>query len=83
MFSLRQLAVGSSGVSPYEDYVACPLRMYDMETLTISQIFMPTRNKSYQRGAGILALTFIDENTIVAGGYDTFTRIYDTRIQNW
>ncbi len=35
------------------------------------------------RGAGILALNFIDETTLLAAGYDTFIRIFDLRANRW
>lgn len=37
----------------------------------------------YKKGAGILALSYIDENTVMSAGYDTFIRIFDTRSNIW
>lgn len=40
---------------------------------------MPSTDNMFKRGAGILALSYIDENTLLAAGYDTFMRIFDLR----
>ena len=44
---------------------------------------MPSNDKPFKRGAGILAISFIDENTLLGAGYDTFIRVFDLRSQNW
>jgi hypothetical protein len=61
----------------------CPLRIYDSETFDCCQILMPSNQNLYMRGAGILALNFIDERTLLAAGYDTFIRIFDLRTGQW
>lgn len=44
---------------------------------------MPSNSEPFRRGAGILALSYIDENTLMAAGYDTFIRIFDLRTNMW
>ena len=47
------------------------------------QNLQPRNTKGYKKGAGILALSYIDENTIMSSGYDTFIRIFDIRSNKW
>ncbi len=47
------------------------------------QLLRPSPNKAYKYGAGILALSYIDDSTLMAAGYDTFIRIFDLRSNKW
>ena len=75
------MAVGSAGVKPHGRYVSCPLRIFDFERLKEINALQPSGPKetAYKVGAGILALNYIDDNTLIASGYDTFIRVFDLR----
>ncbi len=77
------IAIGTAGVVRHLNYLSCPLRLYNVETFKETNILMPSNEKPFKPGAGILALNFIDDNTVLAAGYDTFIRIFDLRSQNW
>ena len=47
------------------------------------QLLKISDERRFQLGAGILALSYIDENTIMSSGYDTFIRIFDIRSNKW
>ena len=47
------------------------------------QLLLPAIGGSYKIGAGILALSYIDENTVMSAGYDTFIRVFDLRSKRW
>lgn len=44
--------------------------------------YLPTPGK-IRIGAGVLALSYIDEKTVMSAGYDTFIRIFDLRSNQW
>ncbi len=48
-----------------------------------SQVLLPNLNGVYKIGAGVLALSFIDESTVMSAGYDTFIRVFDLRSNKW
>lgn len=82
--SLCYLAVGTAAVKPdfYENKIA-PLHIYDFENLKEVYRLLPKNRREYKRGAGILALSYIDENTLMSSGYDTYIRIFDLRSNKW
>ena len=82
-FLNRNLAIGTAGVVPHLNYSSSPLRLYNVETFKEIQVLMPSNEKLFKRGAGILALSYIDEKTLLAAGYDTFIRVFDLRTQTW
>jgi WD40 repeat protein len=73
----NNLAIGTAGIQ------SLPVRVYDLERFKEINSLKPFNNKPYKRGAGVLALSYIDENTLMAAGYDTFIRIFDLRSNNW
>ena len=64
------MCVGTAGTRG-----TCPLRLYDLATgghvLDMGQ--------QLKNGAGILDLAWLSNSTFLACGYDTFTRLWDTR----
>ncbi len=77
------MAIGTAAIKPYDANTTCPMRIYDFESLEEIQILKPSNRNEYKKGAGILALAYIDENTIMSSGYDTFIRIFDLRSNKW
>ena len=82
--SLCYVAVGTAAVKPdsFEDKIA-PLHIFDSESLREVQKLLPRNKQDYKRGAGIMALNYIDENTLMSSGYDTYIRIFDLRSNRW
>lgn len=78
---LSQIAIGTAGVRPFQNEPS-PMRIYDLESLKELQILKPPK-KAFMHGAGILALSYIDENILMGSGYDTFIRIFDLRSNQW
>ncbi len=77
--SLQNLAIGTARIRTTKS----PMLLYDFERLKEIQAFQPSNKIEYKKGAGILALSFIDENTLMSAGYDTFIRIFDLRSNKW
>lgn len=72
MFSL--LFAGTAALSG-----AAPLNIIDVETSAIlAQLLQNSR-----RGAGVLALAPEGPQSLVTGGYDTVTRVWDLRSFEW
>ena len=64
------LTVGTAGTRG-----TCPLRLYDLATgAHVLDMGAQLRN-----GAGMLDLAWLSHATFLACGYDTFTRLWDTR----
>jgi hypothetical protein len=77
--SLQNLAIGTAGIRP----TTSPMRVYDFDSLKEIQTLQPSNRIEYKKGAGILALSYIDENSLMSAGYDTFIRIVDLRSNKW
>ena len=77
--SLQNLAIGTAGIRP----TTSPMRVYDFGSLKEVQTLQPSNRIEYKKGAGILALSYIDENSLISAGYDTFIRIVDLRSNKW
>jgi len=56
-----------------------PLRLYDLATNT-NVLDLGTELKN---GAGMLDMTWLSSSTFLACGYDTFTRLWDTRCRTY
>ncbi len=79
----RNLAIGCAGVKPHGPLISCPLRIYDFENMVETSVLKLSTDTSFRVGAGVLALNYLDENTIISSGYDTFIRTFDLRTNEW
>ena len=77
------MAIGSAGVRSHGAMTSCPLRIFDFEKLTETNVLNLSRGTTFRVGAGILALNYIDDNTLISSGYDTFIRVFDLRSNTW
>ena len=77
------MAIGSAGVRSHGAMASCPLRIFDFERLTEMNVLKLSRGTTFRVGAGVLALNYIDDNTLISSGYDTFIRIFDLRSKTW
>jgi len=61
----------------------CPLRLYDLATGR----HVLDMGQQLKNGAGMLDLSWLSNSTFLACGYDTFTRLWDTRcgtyVRSW
>ena len=64
------LCVGTAGTRG-----TCPLRLYDLAT----GAHVLDMGQTLKNGAGMLDLAWLSTSTFLACGYDTFTRLWDTR----
>lgn len=57
---------------------------YIIEIQRLKEINLPKpASNEFKFGAGILALSYIDENIVICAGYDTFIRVFDLRSNKW
>ena len=63
--------------------ISCPLRLFDFEMLKEINVLHLPKNNSFRIGAGVLALNYIDENTLISSGYDSFIRVFDLKTNKW
>ncbi|RNA41049.1 F-box WD repeat-containing 4 [Brachionus plicatilis] len=75
--SEKDLAVGTAGIYPHKNSIPSPVRIYDLFSFKEKQHLVSPGG--IKIGGGILSLSFIDENTVMSAGYDTFIRIFDLR----
>ncbi|KAJ8874038.1 hypothetical protein PR048_024878 [Dryococelus australis] len=54
---------------------AAPLHLYDLQTRTR----LATLPREWKKGAGTLDLTWMNDNILLAGSYDTSIRMWDVR----
>ena len=63
--------------------ISSPLRLYDFERMIETRVMHLSKDSSFKVGAGILALNYLDESTLISSGYDTFIRVFDIRTNRW
>ena len=68
------LCVGTAGTRGIP-----PLRLYDVAT----GAHVLDMGQTLKNGAGMLDITWMSGSTFLACGYDTFTRLWDTRVGNY
>ena len=55
-----------------------PLRLYDL----LSGAHLMDLGSDLKRGAGMLDIAWLSPSTLLSCGYDTFTRLWDTRCRS-
>ena len=70
---LQMIAVGTAATRG-----VAPLRLFDL----MSGAHLMDLGSDLKRGAGMLDLSWLSPSTLLSCGYDTFTRLWDTRCRS-